>query len=88
MQIQDLQYLENVDHANEVKGSGPFGSRPFGSGLIELFGTTGGNFGFGSAESDVLGDNTISESIANIDVLQGTGSSSSALAFGIAIPGG
>lgn len=82
MHIQDLQYLENVDHANEVKGSGLFGS-----GLIELFGATGGNFGFGSAESDVLGDNTISESIVNVDVLQGTGSSSSAFTFGIAIPG-
>lgn len=81
MLIQDLQYLENVDRTEEIQGGGPFGS-----GLINIFGETGGNFGFASAESDVLGDNTISEAIIDVDVIQGTGSSASAFGFGIAIP--
>ncbi|MEM7591408.1 MAG: hypothetical protein AAF383_07800 [Cyanobacteria bacterium P01_A01_bin.83] len=82
MLIQDLQYLENVEPTDEMNVTGAFGS-----GLIGFFAETGGNFGFGSAESDVLGDNTISESIIDVDVIQGTGSSSSAFGFGIAIPG-
>lgn len=81
MLIQDLPYIENVDRANEINGSGPFDEELF------LWGQIGGNFGRGSGESDVIGNNTFSRSIAKGAALQDVGSSSSADAIAWAIPG-
>jgi len=77
MLIQDSQYIENVDCANEVNGSRSFEPR--------LRGQTGGNFGIATANSYVFGENTYSESRARVDIVQGVSSISSSYATGLAI---
>lgn len=72
MVIQDLQYIENVDCANEIKGSG----------IFDFWASNGGNLATAGAESSVLGTRTYGESLATVDLIQGIGSTSKSMAWG------
>ena len=73
MLIQDLQYIDNINYANKVKGLGP----------SELEKPTVGNFGAARANSYALGANTYTESGAKVKVRQGVSSTAFSYAIGL-----